>query len=155
MGAELEHDFLWRVHKVAPGMGQIGIFNRSHYEDVLAVRVRGLAPTKVWKARFDLINGFEATLHHAGTTILKLYLHISREEQGRRLEERLHNPDKRWKFRVEDLDDRARWDDYMEAYEEALERTSTAVAPWYIVPADAKWYRNWAVSRILVDTFAR
>ena len=152
VGAELEHDFLWRIHRVTPGWGEIGIFNRSHYEDVLAARVRGLVPEKVWRPRYELINGFEAVLHHGGTTIVKLFLHISKEEQRRRLEERLRDPDKRWKFRPEDLLDRARWDEYHLAYRDALEKTSTEIGPWYVIPADHKWYRNWVVSRILVET---
>ena len=154
-GSELEHDFLWRVHRVTPAAGEIGIFNRSHYEDVLAARVRGLVPEEVWRPRYELINGFEALLHHGGTTVVKLFLHISRDEQRRRLEERLRDPDKRWKFRPEDLLDRARWDEYQLAYREALEKTSTAVGPWYVIPADHKWYRNWVVSRILVKTLER
>ena len=154
-GDELLHDFLWRVHRASPEVGEIGIFNRSHYEDVLAARVRKLVPPKVWRARYELINGFEALLAHGGTTIVKVYLHISKEEQRRRLEERLRNPDKRWKFRSEDLLDRAHWDDYRRAYNEVLTRTSTAAAPWYIIPADAKWYRNWAVSQLLVTTLHR
>jgi PPK2 family polyphosphate:nucleotide phosphotransferase len=149
-GAELEHDFLWRIHRVTPAAGEIGIFNRSHYEDVLAARVWALVPEKVWRGRYELINAFEALLHHGGTTIVKLFLHISREEQRQRFEERLRDPDKRWKFRPEDLLDRARWGQYRVAYQEALERTSTAIAPWYVIPADHKWYRNWVVSRILV-----
>jgi PPK2 family polyphosphate:nucleotide phosphotransferase len=155
VGRELLHDFLWRVHRVAPGAGEIGIFNRSHYEDVLAVRVRKLAPPSVWRPRFELINGFESTLANGNTTILKFYLHISKEEQRRRLEERLRNPDKRWKFRAEDLLDRAHWDEYRRAYNEVLSKTSTSLAPWYVIPADNKWYRNWAVSRVLVSTLRR
>jgi len=152
VGEETEHDFLWRVHRAVPCAGEIGIFNRSHYEDVLAVRVLGLVPEKVWKARFDLINGFEKTLHHGGTTIVKIYLHISKEEQRRRLQARLDDPDKRWKFRTSDLEARRHWDEYREAYEDALEKTVTEIAPWYVIPADHKWYRNWVVSRILIKT---
>jgi PPK2 family polyphosphate:nucleotide phosphotransferase len=149
---ELRHDFIWRVHQAAPAAGEIGIFNRSHYEEVLAVRVHELVPERTWRARFDLINALEATLQHGGTTVVKLYLHISKDEQRRRLEERLQRPDKRWKFSPADVEERARWDDYRAAYEEAIHRTSTALAPWYVVPANHKWFRNWAVSRILIET---
>ena len=152
VGEEKEHDFLWRVHRAAPGAGEIGIFNRSHYEDVLVVRVLGLVTEKVWKARYALINDFEKMLDDGGTQVVKIYLHISKEEQRRRLQARLDNPDKRWKFRVENLETRRQWDDYRVAYEDALSKTSTAVAPWYIVPADRKWYRNWVISRILIET---
>ena len=152
VGEETEHDFLWRVHRTAPKAGEIGIFNRSHYEDVLAARVLGLVPEKVWKARYDLINAFEQTLDHGGTTVVKIYLHISREEQRRRFQARLDDPEKRWKFRAGDLEARRHWDEYMEAYEEVLEKTSTGLAPWYVIPANHKWYRNWVVSRILVKT---
>jgi PPK2 family polyphosphate:nucleotide phosphotransferase len=152
VGEEAEHDFLWRVHRAAPATGEIGIFNRSHYEDVLAVRVLGLVPGEVWKARYDLINAFERTLDHAGTTIVKIYLHISKEEQRRRLQARLDNPDKRWKFSAADLEALRHGDEYREAYEDAFEKTSTEIAPWYVIPADRKWYRNWVVSRILVKT---
>jgi PPK2 family polyphosphate:nucleotide phosphotransferase len=152
---ELEHDFLWRVHQAVPGHGTIGIFNRSHYEDVLVVRVHGLVPEPVWRARYSHIADFEALLAGDGrTTVVKLFLHISREEQAERLRARLEDPAKRWKFRLGDLEERKRWDDYMAAYEEAIARTSTAEAPWYVVPADHKWYRNWAVSRIVIETLA-
>lgn len=151
-GEELEHDFLWRVHRAVPGAGEIGVFNRSHYEDVLAARVRGLVPEKVWRPRYELINGFESPLAHGGTTVVKLHLHISPQEQRERLEERLRDPDKRWKFQVADLADRSLWPQYRSAYEEAISRTSTEQAPWYVIPADHKWYRNWAVSRILIAT---
>jgi len=147
---ELGHDFLWRVHRRTPGAGEIGIFNRSHYEDVLVVRVHKMVPEPVWKARYEHINAFEALLAHGGTTTVKLFLHLSLEEQGRRLLERLDRPDKRWKTRRSDFVERERWSEYQEAYTDMLERTSTAVAPWYIVPSDRKWYRNWAVSNILV-----
>jgi PPK2 family polyphosphate:nucleotide phosphotransferase len=149
---ELAHDFLWRVHKVTPAKGQVGIFNRSHYEDVLVVRVHELVPEEVWRPRYRHINAFEANIADAGTRIIKLHLQISREEQARRLLARLDRPDKRWKFRAADLDERAHWDDYMAAYEEAIARTSTDHAPWYVVPADHKWFRNWAVSRIVIET---
>jgi len=150
---ELAHDFLWRVHRATPARGLIGIFNRSHYEDVLVVRVHELVPEPVWRARYAHINHFEALLgEDSRTRVVKLFLHISREEQAERLRERLERPDKRWKFRRGDLVERERWDDYMAAYEEAMASTSTERAPWYVVPADHKWYRNWAVSRILIET---
>jgi PPK2 family polyphosphate:nucleotide phosphotransferase len=149
---ERAHDFLWRVHRRTPAAGEIGVFNRSHYEDVLVVRVHGLAPEGVWRSRYDLINQFEQLLVHGGTTIVKLFLHISFGEQGQRLRERLDRPDKRWKMRPSDLEERERWEQYALAYAEALERTSTKAAPWYVIPADHKWFRNWAVSRVLVDT---
>jgi PPK2 family polyphosphate:nucleotide phosphotransferase len=150
---ELAHDFLWRVHKTTPARGLIGIFNRSHYEDVLVVRVHGLVPEPVWRARYDHINHFEELLAaDSRTRVVKVFLHISREEQAERLRERLERPDKRWKFRRGDVDERARWEDYMAAYEEAIARTSTATAPWYVVPADHKWFRDWAVSRIVIET---
>jgi PPK2 family polyphosphate:nucleotide phosphotransferase len=149
---ERSHDFLWRVHAKAPAKGEVVVFNRSQYEDVLVVRVHDLVPEDVWRPRYDLINRFEGNLAAAGTRIVKLYLHISREEQAERFQARLDDPTKRWKFRTGDLEERARWDDYMAAFEEALTRTSTAAAPWYVIPADRKWYRNWAVSRILVET---
>jgi PPK2 family polyphosphate:nucleotide phosphotransferase len=151
---ERSHDFLWRVHAKAPARGEVVVFNRSHYEDVLVVRVHSLVPESVWRPRYDLINDFEAGLAAAGTRIVKLYLHISKEEQAERFQARLDDPSKQWKFRKGDLDERARWDDYRAAFEEALSRTSTDVAPWYVVPADRKWYRNWVVSRILVDMLA-
>jgi PPK2 family polyphosphate:nucleotide phosphotransferase len=150
---ELAHDFLWRVHQVTPAKGTIGIFNRSHYEDVLVVRVHDLVPEKVWRERYAHINAFEALLAgDARTRIVKLMLHISKDEQAERLQARLDRADKRWKFRLGDLEERKRWDDYMAAFEEAITRTSTDVAPWYVVPANHKWFRNWAVSRIVVET---
>jgi len=149
---ELRHDFLWRVHQVVPPRGMIGVFNRSHYEDVLAVRVRKLAPVSVWQARFAQINHFEAMLHANGVVIRKCFLHISQDEQRERLLARLDDPTKNWKFRLEDLDDRALWDDYTEAYREALTRCSTPEAPWFVVPADDKAVRNYLVARMLVDT---
>jgi len=152
---EASHDFLWRVHTHCPAAGQIGIFNRSHYEDVVAVRVHRLAEPEVWKPRYALINAFESILAHGGTTTVKIYLHISPEEQLRRLDERRDIPDKRWKLRPADWEDRKRWDEFRLAYQDALTRTSTAVAPWYVVPSDHKWYRNWAVSRILIDALSR
>jgi PPK2 family polyphosphate:nucleotide phosphotransferase len=149
---ELDHDFLWRVHKHTPGRGDVVVFNRSHYEDVLVVRVHGYVPEAVWRPRYERINDFEANLAGAGTTVVKLFLHLSPEEQAERFRARIEDPAKRWKFRRADLDERARWDDYQAAFQEAIARTSTEAAPWYVVPADRKWYRNWAVSRILLET---
>ena len=149
---ELAHDFLWRVHAGAPARGSIAIFNRSHYEDVLVVRVKKLAPPAVWKARYDHINSFERLLADSGITIVKFFLHISPEEQGERLRERQQTPDKQWKFLPGDLDDRKLWPKYMQAYEDALTRCNTPWAPWYVVPANRKWYRNLVVSEILVET---
>jgi len=152
---ERDHDFLWRVHRRAPASGEMVIFNRSHYEDVLAVRVHELVPEKVWKARYGQINDFEKLLAAAGTVILKFFLHIDRDEQKKRLEERLDDPRKRWKFRLGDLDDRARWDDYMRAYEDVFAKTSAHHAPWYVVPANKKWYRNLVVASVLVDALEK
>ena len=149
---ELAHDFLWRVHQATPRAGEIGIFNRSHYEDVLITRVHGLVPEATWKARYGLINSFEALLAQGGTTVIKLFLHISKGEQGKRFDQRMNDPDKRWKFRPGDLAEREHWDEYQVAYADALAATSTDASPWYVVPADHKWYRNWAVSRILIET---
>ena len=149
---ERAHDFLWRVHREVPAHGQVGIFNRSHYEDVLVVRVHGLVPPDVWRDRYRIIRDFEHGLAAGGTRIVKVFLHISMEEQAERLQARLDRPDKRWKFRASDLEERARWDDYQLAFRDAINETSTAAAPWYVVPADRKWYRNWAVLSILVDT---
>ena len=149
---EASHDFLWRVHAKAPAQGDVVVFNRSHYEDVLIVRVHDLVPEEVGRPRYGFINDFEATLAAAGTRIVKLFLHISKEEQAERFQARLDDPTKHWKFRKGDLDERARWDDYTAAFEEALTRTSTEHAPWHVIPADRKWYRNWAVGRILVET---
>jgi PPK2 family polyphosphate:nucleotide phosphotransferase len=149
---EARHDFIWRVHRQVPAHGEIGIFNRSHYEDVLVVRVHKLVPESEWKPRYELINSFESLLAHGGTTTVKLFLHISREQQRQRLEKRLDEPDKRWKFRAADLEERAHWDEYQAAYEDMLRMTSTAHAPWYVIPADHKWYRNWAVSHVLIET---
>jgi len=151
-GAELEHDYLWRIHAACPDHGQIGIFNRSHYEDVVAVRVRKLAPERVWKRRPHHIREFERLLADEGTTVVKVFLHISKDEQRTRLQERLEDPEKRWKFRVEDLDDRRRWDEFQQAYEDVIRQTSTGRAPWYVVPADRKWVRNVAVAELLVAT---
>lgn len=149
---ELRHDFLWRIHQVIPPRGVIGVFNRSHYEDVLVVRVRKLVPEKVWKARFEQINAFESMLADNGVVIRKCFLHVSRKEQKERLLERLDDPHKNWKFRVGDLDDRALWDDYTEAYRDVLSRCSTKQAPWYVVPSDQKAMRNYLIARMLVDT---
>jgi PPK2 family polyphosphate:nucleotide phosphotransferase len=145
----------WRVHLRTPENGVITIFNRSHYEDVLIARVRNLVPEPRWEKRFGHIVDFEKLLCDEGTTIVKLFLHISREEQRERLQARLDDPSKHWKFSVEDLDDRRLWDDYVAAYEDAVTRTSTANAPWYVVPADRKWYRDLVVSSILVETLER
>ena len=149
---ELDHDYLWRVHKEVPGKGEMVIFNRSHYEDVLVVRVHDIVPPKVWKKRFDQINEFERILAESGTTILKFYLHIDRDEQKERLQARLNDPTKRWKFRLGDLEERKLWTDYMEAFEDVLSKTSTGYAPWYIVPANRKWYRDMVISSVLVNT---
>jgi PPK2 family polyphosphate:nucleotide phosphotransferase len=148
---ELAHDFLWRVHARCPAAGEVVIFNRSHYEDVLAVRVHELVSEATWRARYGRINEFEALLSDARTTVVKLFLHVSKKEQGERLDERLADPSKRWKFQGADVAERARWDDYRAAFEEMLARTSTPTAPWHVVPADHKWYRNWVVSSILTD----
>lgn len=149
---ELDHDFLWRVHRHAPRKGEVVIFNRSHYEDVLAVRVRKLVPEKVWRKRYEQINAFEKILIDNGTIILKFFLHIDADEQRERLQKRIDDPAKRWKFRHGDLDDRKLWKDYTAAYEETLTRTSTEHAPWYVVPANRKWYRNVVITQIVVDT---
>jgi len=149
---EAEHDFLWRVHRVVPPSGEVAIFNRSHYEDVLAARVRKLVPKTVWTRRYDHINRFEQLLTDSDIVIAKFFLHVSKDEQGRRFEERLRDPTKQWKLSPSDFEDRKHWDDYVAAYEDALTRCSTSDAPWFIVPADKKWFRNFAVSRILVET---
>jgi len=148
---ELGHDFLWRVHQKAPSKGQIGIFNRSHYEDVLITRVHGLVSDKVVKQRFTQIKEFEEMLHENGTTVVKFFLHISKDEQKKRLEERIHNPEKRWKFNEGDLEERKLWKDYMKAFEDVMTATSTDHAPWYIVPANRKWYRNLVVGDRVVS----
>jgi PPK2 family polyphosphate:nucleotide phosphotransferase len=149
---EAAHDFLWRVHQKAPRKGQIAFFNRSHYEDVLVPRVMKLVPKRVWQRRYEHINAFEAMLDDAGIRVLKIFLHISRAEQKQRLEERLSDPEKHWKFDEADLVARAHWDDYMKAYADALSACSTQRAPWYIVPANRKWYRNLAVAYVLEKT---
>jgi PPK2 family polyphosphate:nucleotide phosphotransferase len=149
---ELAHDFLWRHHKATPAKGEIGVFNRSHYEDVLVVRVKNLVPEEVWRPRYELINAFEKQLTHASTTVIKFFLHMSKEEQAGRLQARLDDPSKRWKFNSGDLVERKLWDDYQEAYQEALSKTSTEYAPWYVIPADRKWYRNWAIASVIAQT---
>lgn len=149
---EMSHDYLWRVHMRAPADGRIGIFNRSHYEDVLVVRVNELVPQSVWSRRYEHIRNFEQMLTDEGTRIVKVMLNISRAEQKERLEARLEDPSKNFKFNPNDLDARAQWDDYMRAYSDAINRTTTEAAPWFVVPADRKWYRNLVVASILVDT---
>ena len=149
---ELGHDFLWRISRALPARGEVGIFNRSHYEDVGVVRVKHLVTDKVIRERYEIINSFEHALSASGTTIVKVFLHISKDEQAERLRARLEHPDKNWKFRPEDLEDRGRWDDFMKAYGDALSATSTDDAPWYVIPADRKWYRDWALLSILVET---
>jgi PPK2 family polyphosphate:nucleotide phosphotransferase len=152
---ELAHDYLWRVHRQTPEQGQIGVFNRSHYEDVLVVRVKGLVPKAHWRRRYRHIREFERLLVDEGTAIVKLFLHVSNEEQRARLQDRVDSPDERWKFRRGDLDDRALWDDYMVAFRDALRATSVDDAPWFVVPADRKWVRDLAVARILRDALER
>lgn len=148
---ELAHDYLWRVHPHTPGKGEIAIFNRSHYEDVLVVRVHELFPQSVWEKRYHHINEFERLLTDEGTTILKFYLHISKQEQAERFLARLDRPHKRWKFNPEDLDEREHWEDYIQAYEDMLSLTSTDDAPWYIIPSDRKWYRNLTIASVIVE----
>jgi PPK2 family polyphosphate:nucleotide phosphotransferase len=152
---ELAHDYLWRVHAKLPGRGEIGIFNRSHYEDVVAVRMLELAPEAVWRRRTGHIREWERMLADEGTAIVKVFLHVSRDEQRERLQERIDDPEKRWKFRRADLDVRERFDEYVEAYEEALTETSTAWAPWHVVPADRNWFKATAVAQLLVDELER
>ncbi|RLE15825.1 MAG: polyphosphate kinase 2 family protein [Actinobacteria bacterium] len=152
---EIERDYLWRIHLRAPARGRIAVFNRSHYEDVLVVRVNNVVPQDVWSRRYEHIANFEAMLTDEGTVIVKIMLHISKEEQKVRLQKRLDDPSKNYKFDPNDLASRGKWDEYMEAYEDAISRTSTQAAPWYVVPSDSKWYRNLVVSRILVDTLKR
>ncbi len=149
---ELRHDYLWRVHNVVPARGMIGVFNRSHYEDVLVVRVRNLAPKDVWEQRYEQINNFERMLVENNVVVRKCFLHISRDEQKERLSERLVDPEKNWKFRLGDLEDRALWDDYTEAYRDALTKCSSKEAPWYVVPSDSKTVRNYLVTRMMVET---
>jgi len=149
---EKAHDFLWRCHQKTPRHGMITIFNRSHYEDVLVVRVHGFVPEEVWKARYDQINQFERILSLNNTVVIKFYLHISKDEQKQRMVDRLNTPDKRWKFSSADLPERARWNDYMAAYEDAINNCSTDYAPWYVVPSNKKWYRNLVIARAITDT---
>ena len=153
--AELDHDFLWRIHREVPAKGDVVVFNRSHYEDIVAVGVKNLAPEGVWKRRYDHVVNFERLLADEGTTIVKIFLHVSRDEQRRRLQARLEDPQKHWKFHPDDIADRRRWPEFIAAYEEVITRTSTEHAPWYIVPADRKWYRNVAVAGIVRETLAR
>ncbi len=148
---ELKHDYLWRVHQRVPGHGEVGIFNRSHYEDVLVVRVDGLAPKPVWQKRYEEINDFEQQLVHADIGVVKIFLHISRDEQKQRFQERLDNPRKNWKFDPTDVKKREQWPQYQRAFEDVLRRCSTTRAPWYVVPANHKWLRDLAVARILLD----
>lgn len=149
---ELAHDYLWRIHKKVPGRGEIGIFNRSHYEDVLVVRVHKLVPRAVWSGRYRQIREFERQLTETGTTIVKFFLYIDRDEQRQRFQERYDDPTKRWKFSLGDLEERKLWDDYIAAYEDALSKTSTEDAPWYVIPANRNWLRNLAVAGILAET---
>lgn len=148
---ELAHDYLWRIHRHTPRKGEIVIFNRSHYEDVLVVRVHKLVPKSVWRKRYEHIVAFEKMLADEGTSILKFYLHIDKDEQRERLQARLDEPDKNWKFSRGDLRERELWDQYVEAYEAVLGRTSTEVAPWYVIPANRKWYRNLVISSIIIE----
>jgi PPK2 family polyphosphate:nucleotide phosphotransferase len=148
---ELAHDFLWRIRRALPAPGYVGVFNRSHYEDVLVVRVQSLVPARTWQARYASINRFERGLVDDGVRLLKVMLHISYEEQRQRLRDRLDDPTKYWKYNAADLAERARWDDYQTAYADALSRCGTGYAPWYVVPADRKWYRDWAVATLLLD----
>ncbi len=149
-GPETDHDYLWRVHAETPPKGNIGVFNRSHYEDVLIVRVKGFAPKAVWSKRYAHINAFEQLLTDEGTTIVKCFLNVSKQVQAERFQERLDDPEKRWKFRAGDLEDRKLWPKYQQAYTAALERTSTKTAPWHLVPADRNWVRNLAVAKLLL-----
>ncbi len=153
--SELAHDYLWRVHSAVPAHGMIGIFNRSHYEDILAVRVHNLAPKKIWKGRYDEINDFERMLTDNGVTIVKFFLHVSKEEQRVRLAERLTDPAKNWKFQAADLDERALWDDYTKAYSDVFRKCSTSYAPWFIVPADRKHARDYLVLEKIISTLER
>ena len=149
---ELAHDFLWRITNALPTAGQLGVFNRSHYEDVLIVRVHDLVPRTVWSRRYARINAFEKRIAASGCTIVKVFLHISKDEQKRRLLERLEDPTKHWKVGTNDIPERHRWDDYQAAYLDAMSRCSTDVAPWHVVPSDRKWYRDWAVSQLVLET---
>jgi PPK2 family polyphosphate:nucleotide phosphotransferase len=148
---ELDHDYLWRVHRQTPAKGEAVVFNRSHYEDVLIVRVHNLVPENIWQKRYDHINAFERMLHDEGAVILKFFLHISKKEQRARLEARIEDPTKRWKFQHTDVEERKLWKDYQQAYEDALSKTSTEWAPWYVVPANQKWYRNYVVGSTIAE----
>jgi PPK2 family polyphosphate:nucleotide phosphotransferase len=154
-GPEAQHDYLWRVHQACPQRGDIGVFNRSHYEDVLVVRVKQFVPDPVWRRRYDHIRNFEQQLTDEGTAVVKVFLHVSKAEQARRFQERLDDPEKNWKFRAGDLDDRALWSKFQRAYQDAIAKTSTAAAPWYVVPADSNSRRNMAVAEILRTTLER
>jgi len=149
---ELAHDYLWRVHQEVPRDGEIAVFNRSHYEDVLAVRVRNLKPEKVWKKRYKHINHFEKMLADEGTIIMKFFLHIDMDEQKRRLQQRIDLPHKHWKFCPSDVEDRKLWPEYTEAYQDVMQKTNKPWAPWYVIPANKKWYRNLVIATLLVDT---
>jgi PPK2 family polyphosphate:nucleotide phosphotransferase len=149
---ERDHDFLWRVHQAVPPKGEFGIFNRSHYEDVVVVRVHKLVPRPVWGKRYDQINAFERHLVENDVTILKFFLHISKEEQRKRIQARVDDPTKNWKLAPSDFEERKHWDEYQRAYEDAINRCSTKWAPWYVIPADKKWFRNLAVSQIMLET---
>jgi PPK2 family polyphosphate:nucleotide phosphotransferase len=152
---EVAHDYLWRVHAALPARGELGIFNRSHYEDIVTVRVNGLAPEAVWRRRPSHVCAWERMLAEEGTTIVKVFLNVSKEEQRKRFQERIEHPEKRWKFRLEDLEVRKRFDDYLAAYEDAITETSTEWAPWYVVPADRNWVKALAVAQLLVTTLER
>jgi PPK2 family polyphosphate:nucleotide phosphotransferase len=152
---ELAHDFLWRIHQHAPPLGSVAIFNRSHYEDVLVVRVNELVPEEVWQKRYEHINHFERLLADSGVTILKFYLHISKDEQKERFQERLARKEKNWKFNPDDLKTRAQWDDYMAAFEDVFLKCNHPWAPWYIVPANHKWYRNLVISTAIVEAMEK
>ena len=152
---EAGHDFLWRIHKAMPARGEIGIFNRSHYEDVLVVRVHQLVPKSVWSARYDQINAFEKFITDNGVTILKFFLHISKAEQKQRLEARLDDSTRNWKISPADIKERQLWGDYVKAYEAVLSRCSSSAAPWFVIPSNKKWFRNLAVSQIIVETLER
>lgn len=149
---EQRHDFLWRIHNAVPARGEVGVFNRSHYEDVLVVRVDKLVPKNIWSARYEQINAFERGLDLNGIRVVKFLLHISKDEQRQRLQERLEEPEKLWKFDPQDLEKRRQWDEYREAFEDAVAKCSTTEAPWYVIPANRKWYRNYAIARILLET---
>ncbi|MFI4896732.1 MAG: polyphosphate kinase 2 family protein [Phycisphaerales bacterium JB059] len=152
---ELARDFLWRIHRRTPRRGHIRVFNRSHYEDVLVVRVENLVPESVWKKRYEAINDFERMIHESGTEIIKIYLNISKDRQREKLMRRLTDPDRAWKFEAADFETRKKWDDYMEAYEDAITRCNTEHAPWFIVPTDKKWFRLYVISQIIRDTLER